>query len=65
MDAWIGNAFAKMKLNGITQKALADKMGYTPDYISMIFRGVKSPKGIADKVNKAIDEIIENKEQEG
>lgn len=61
MESWIGEAVGKMHLNKITQKALAEKMGYTADYISMIFTGVKSPKGIAEKVNKAIDEIIEEK----
>lgn len=64
MESWIGEAVGKMHLNKITQKTLADKLGYTPDYISMIFRGVKSPAGIEEKVNKAIDEIIAQKKQE-
>lgn len=65
MDSWIGEAVGKMHLNRITNKALADKLGYTADYISMILRGVKSPAGIEEKVKTAIDEIIAEKEKTG
>lgn len=65
MESWIGEAVSKMHLNKITQIALAEHMGYTNDYISMIFRGVKkTPEGMAEKVFKSIDEIIEERKKQ-
>ena len=60
MDAWIGEAVGKMHMNGITQKMIAEKMCVTADYISMIFRGVRSPKNAKQRVNQAIYELIES-----
>lgn len=45
------------------ENTLAEKMGYTADYISMIFRGVKNPVGIADKIFSALNEIIADNQE--
>ena len=61
MQDWIGNAVGKMHTNKITQIMIAEKIGWSNDYVSMILRGVKSPKGAKEKIETAIDEIIASK----
>lgn len=62
MDNWIEKAVGKMHTHKITQIKLAEHLGLTNDYISMIFRGVKNPKGAKEKILTAIDEIIASKD---
>ena len=61
MERWIEKAVGKMHTHKITQIALAEKIGWTNDYISMILRGVKNPKGAKEKILNAIEEIISSK----
>ena len=58
MEHWIGQAVGKMHINKITQTQLAEEMGVTNDYVWMILNGKKSPKGIKERVENAIDSII-------
>ena len=58
MDAWIGNAVGKMHINDISNIDLAGALNVTPQYISEILNGKKSPKNIEQRVMNAIDEII-------
>ena len=62
MENWIEIAVARMHTHKITQIKLAEHLGLTNDYISMIFRGVKNPKGAEQKILTAIGEIIARKE---
>lgn len=57
---WIGEIVGLMHMNGISNKQLAEHMGMTPEYISMILNGNREPAGIEDRLRKAIDEIVEN-----
>ena len=58
MDTWIETAIGKMHINKITQIELADYLGVTNDYVSMILNGRRSPKGAEERILTAIDEII-------
>ena len=58
MDNWIETAVGKMHINKITQIELADCLGVTNDYVSMILNGRRSPKGAKERILTAIDEII-------
>lgn len=58
MEKWIGEAVGLMHLHRITQQMIGDRLGVTNDYISMILRGVKSPKGAEERVMGAIQAII-------
>lgn len=62
MDKWIAKAVGLMHIHKITQIMIADKIGWSNDYVSMILRGVKKPKGAKEKILNAIDEIIAEKE---
>ena len=48
----------KMKRNGIKQREIAKELNCTEQYLSMIFNGKKTAKGIFDRINTAIDTII-------
>ena len=61
MEKWIEKAVGKMHTNKITQIMIAEKIGWSNDYVSMIMRGVKSPKGAKEKILTAIEEIIASK----
>lgn len=58
MSEWIAEAVGKMHMNRITQKDVATKMGVSEDYVSMILRGVRDPKGAQERIESAINEII-------
>lgn len=62
MDSWIGAAIGAMHLNHISNIDLADKLGVTPEYISMILNGRKTPKAAETKIMTAIKEIISDRD---
>ena len=62
LENWIEIAIGRMHTHKITQIKLAEHLGLTNDYISMIFRGVRNPKGAKETILAAIDEIIASKE---
>lgn len=63
MDKDLAELLVKMRVNRITQKDLALHLGITHVYLSMIFNGKKHPKGILERLNDAVDEIINNRQQ--
>ena len=54
---WIGEIVGLMHRFGISNKQLAEHMGMTPEYISMVLNGHREPDGIEDRIRRAIDEI--------
>ena len=58
MDSWIADVVGLMHIHGITQITLAEHMGVTNDYISMILRGKKKPDGVEQRIRHALEEII-------
>lgn len=66
MNEWIGEAVGLMHLNKIKAKEVAEQMGVTPVYLSMIMNGkkkVKDDERMKSRVFEAI-EAIEKKRQE-
>ena len=63
-EKWTANIVAKLHLNKITKKRLAEQLGDTPEYISMVLNGHKTPKNAARRFNTALDELIAAKEKE-
>lgn len=41
------------------QLALAQKLGYTPQYVSTVLNSKRDPAGAAQKFNAAVDALIE------
>lgn len=61
MKDWTADAVAMMHTHRITQMELAEKMGVTNDYVSMILLGKRSPKDAENRIRTAIEEIIKEK----
>lgn len=61
MDKWIAEAVGLMHVEKITQKQLADKLGYTREYTTRILNGKDSPPDIESRVMTAIGDIIEER----
>lgn len=55
---WIGELVGQMHKWKISKKRLADHMGFTPEYVSMVLNGHREPVGAEEKFRKAVEEII-------
>lgn len=54
---WTADVIGKMHLNQITAKRLAEHLGYTPEYVSMVLNGKKEPKNGEQVFRLAVDEL--------
>ncbi len=65
---WIGDFVGRMHRHRITITQMSQEMDVTREYLSMILNGHREPAGISDRMNAALDRIIEKQqtnEQEG
>lgn len=60
-SAWTGEVVGRMHVNQITNKMLADALGVTDRYVSMVLNGHKAPGGAEEKFNAALDALIANR----
>ena len=56
---WTGRIVGLLHTHRITQTELASEMGVTAQYVSMVLNGKKSPKGIEERMETAIQAIVE------
>ena len=61
MEGWTGNLIGKMHNKGITYDDLAEEMGVTKSYISMILNGKRKPPGIRGRMDAAVNNIIQHR----
>lgn len=54
---WTADVIGKMHLNHITAKRLAEHLGYTPEYVSVVLNGKKAPKKAEEVFRKAVEEL--------
>lgn len=47
-----------MHTHGISGKQLAQRLGVSPEYVSMVLNGKKEPKTAEAKFNAALDELV-------
>jgi transcriptional regulator with XRE-family HTH domain len=50
-----------MHVNRISKRELAEQLGYTPEYVSMVLNGHRNPNGAESEFAKALDELIKQK----
>ena len=60
-EAWTGNLIGKMHNKGITYYDLAEEMGVTKSYISMILNGKRKPPGIRGRMDTAVSNIVQRR----
>lgn len=61
-EEWTGHLIGKMHNYRITNSDLAAELGVTKAYISMIFNGARSPAGARERMEAAVDAIIQRRE---
>ena len=64
MEKWIADVVGKMHINKIRQSELADALGYTKEYVSMVLTGKRNPKDAERIFTDAVDALIERKKKE-
>ena len=57
-DKWTSDLIADMHVHRITRIQLADKLSYTPEYVSMVLNGKREPKNAEQVFRAALDELI-------
>ena len=55
---WTGDVVGKMHLAGVRKSDLAKAIGYTPEYLSMILNGHRSPKDAQKTIESALYRLI-------
>ena len=58
---WIGELVGQMHNNKISKSQLAEHMGVSREYVSMILNGHRDPAGAESKFRNAVSEIIARK----
>ena len=57
-EEWTGRIVGLLHTHRITQGELATELGLTAQYVSMVLNGKKSPKGIQERMEAAIQAIV-------
>lgn len=60
-EKWTGRLVGRLHNERITYEELANELGVTKAYISMILNGARKPEGIKDRMEAAVSSIIERK----
>lgn len=55
---WTGKLIGEMHLYQITNKRLAEQIGCTPEYVSMVLNGHREPPDAENRFRRALDELI-------
>lgn len=58
MDKWTGELIGKMHNHKVTLQELADHMGMTKGYVSMILNCQRKPPNAEERFNAALNELI-------
>ena len=61
---WIGDFVGRMHRHRIPITQISQEMEVTREYVSMILNGHREPAGISDRMNAALDRIIERQNQQ-
>ena len=59
---WIGELVGQMHSNKISKTQLAEHMGVSREYVSMVINGHREPAGAEGRFRAAVREIVEKKE---
>ena len=59
---WTGNLVGLMHNKRITNIQLAEKLGVTDRYVSMVLNGHREPDGAEQRFRAAVDELIREQE---
>ena len=60
---WTAEIIGKMHMHRIAKKRLAEHLGVTPEYASMILNGHRNPPDAEERFNQALQEIIRDRKE--
>lgn len=63
-EMWTGRIVAKLHVNGITQRQLAEEMGVTEPYVSALLNSNRTTTTAEEKMDAAISSILKKRAQE-
>ena len=55
---WTADLIGEMHLARVSKKQLAEHLGVTPEYVSMVLNGHRDPDGAAGRFREALTQII-------
>ena len=61
---WLGDFVGRMHRSRVTITQLAQEMGVSREYLSMILNGHREPQGIDKRMNDALDIVIQKNSTE-
>jgi transcriptional regulator with XRE-family HTH domain len=61
---WIGDFVGRMHRHRVTITQIAQEMGVTREYLSLILNGHREPPGIEKRMNDALNSVIEKNSTE-
>lgn len=60
-ENWTGDIVAALHVHRIKQSELAQELNLTIQYVSMVLNGSRDPKGMKERMQAAINAIIERR----
>ncbi len=57
-EKWTGRLIGKMHNEKVTYDDLAEELGVTKSYVSMILNSVRKPRGIQDRMETAFESVV-------
>lgn len=63
VEKWTGRLIGRMHNERVTYDELAEELGVTKSYVSMILHGTRKPAGIKERMEAAFDAILQRKKE--
>ena len=60
---WTGDLVGLMHNHKISKADLADELGVTREYVSMVLNGHREPAGAQERFDAAVNRLIQKKEE--
>ena len=60
-EEWTGEVVKTLHNHKIKRAELAEELGVTKPYISMVLNGVRNTPGMQERIEAAVDRLIERK----
>lgn len=64
-EKWTGELVKQMHMNRVSATEVAQKAGFTKQYVSMILNGSRHPKGARETLETALNEIVQSRKNGG
>lgn len=61
VEKWTGRLVGKMHNERITYDELAEELGVSKPYVGMILNGRRNPPGAKERLEQAVDAIVEKR----